>query len=61
MSKYCPLLNKSVVYLECLDCEDKKICSEGKVKKELHQENGFVFNTPDNSLLNKQNSKENSK
>lgn len=23
MSKYCPLLNRRVVYLECNECEDK--------------------------------------
>ena len=25
MSKYCPLLERNVVYLDCLECEDK-IC-----------------------------------
>lgn len=24
MSKYCPIINGKVVYLECLECEDKK-------------------------------------
>ena len=23
MSKYCPILNVKVVYLECLECDDK--------------------------------------
>lgn len=27
MSKYCPLLNRKVVYLECTDC-DEKICEK---------------------------------
>ncbi len=24
MSKFCPILNEKVVYLECLECEDKE-------------------------------------
>lgn len=31
MSKYCPILKRKVVYLECLECEDK-ICKKDKQK-----------------------------
>jgi hypothetical protein len=27
MSKYCPLLERNVVYLDCLEC-DERICEE---------------------------------
>lgn len=27
MSKYCPILNRKVVYLDCLEC-DEKICQK---------------------------------
>lgn len=27
MSRYCPLLNRKVVYLECNECEDK-VCNK---------------------------------
>lgn len=27
MSQYCPLLKRNVVYLECLEC-DNKVCKE---------------------------------
>ena len=29
MSKFCPLVNEKVVYLDCLEC-DNKICKGGK-------------------------------
>ena len=27
MAKYCPILNRKVVYLECLECEEK-LCKQ---------------------------------
>lgn len=31
MSKYCPIINGKVVYLECLECEEKK-CRDTNAK-----------------------------
>jgi hypothetical protein len=40
MSKYCPILERNVVYLDCLDCDEKlcektmdSILNENKVDK----------------------------
>ena len=33
MSKYCPITNSNVVYLECLDC-DEKLCEKNINKTE---------------------------
>ena len=34
MSKYCPVLKKKVVYLECIDCEDKEKCKRKTILKQ---------------------------
>jgi len=31
MSKFCPIQNRKVIYLDCLDCEEKK-CRQGELK-----------------------------
>lgn len=36
MSQYCPLLKRNVVYLECLECEDK-VCKE--IPEDINQNN----------------------
>ena len=33
MAKYCPILNRKVVYLDCLECDDKQ-CEQPKTKQE---------------------------
>lgn len=35
MSKYCPILKRKVIYLDCLECEDKQ-CEK---KQENNQDN----------------------
>lgn len=32
MAKYCPIVNKKVVYLACLECEEK-LCTFSPVKE----------------------------
>ena len=34
MAKFCPITNSKVVYLNCLECEDK-ICEKEKEKKQM--------------------------
>lgn len=36
MSKYCPILQRTVLYLDCIECEDK-ICKEKETKKQWNQ------------------------
>ena len=31
MAKFCPILNRKVVYLDCLECDDKQ-CEHPKIK-----------------------------
>lgn len=40
MSKYCPLLGRKVVYLECQECEDK-VCEQAGTKTQS-EENAFL-------------------
>lgn len=28
MAKFCPVTKEQVLYLECLECEDKQVCKE---------------------------------
>lgn len=28
MAKYCPILKRNVVYLQCMDCDDKEECKK---------------------------------
>ena len=38
MSKICPMINQTVLYLDCLECDDKQECQNiGKEKKEEKQ------------------------
>ncbi len=33
MAKICPLTNKAVIYLTCMECEQKVECRAGKLNK----------------------------
>lgn len=37
MAKYCPILDRKVVYLDCLECDDKQ-CENSKQKQENKEE-----------------------
>lgn len=37
MSKYCPIIKRKVVYLDCLECEDRQ-CDRKKQEKETSNE-----------------------
>lgn len=37
MSKYCPLLGRKVVYLECQECEDR-VCEQAGTKYKSGEE-----------------------
>ena len=47
MSKYCPVLKQKVLYLTCLECEDK-VC-----KKENLFVNDKVSDISENNILDK--------
>ena len=34
MSRYCPLLKRNVVYLDCKECDDKEACDTGALEPE---------------------------
>lgn len=38
MAKYCPILKRNVVYLDCLECEDKLCEKENNETKEIKTE-----------------------
>lgn len=38
MSKYCPILQKKVVYLTCEDCDDRGKCHKNPPKRETLKE-----------------------
>ena len=42
MARYCPILEERVVYLTCLECEEKK-CEQSN-KKVIEEENGYGKN-----------------
>lgn len=35
MAKYCPVLKRRVVYLECLECEDKTGCATNCITENI--------------------------
>lgn len=55
MSKICPLINSKVVYLECLECEDK-ICMRIKDKITTPRE-PFLASNPSKTTTASQPSK----
>lgn len=38
MAKFCPLINQKVLYIECLEC-DEKICKNNNTKLKKKQRN----------------------
>jgi hypothetical protein len=55
MSKYCPILNRKVVYLVCLEC-DEKICQEKTT--DLPKTNHIGVNRPVEPFYAKEKAKE---
>lgn len=51
MAKYCPLINKKVVYLRCLDCDVKYECQTGQLKDSKEIDHG---KTNSSGMANKQ-------
>ena len=35
MAKFCPIYNKQVLYLECLECKEKNKCKNLKHEKKI--------------------------
>ena len=48
MSKFCPLINDDVLYLDCIDCDDKDIC------KSMLQDSKDMNNDNQNNVETKQ-------
>lgn len=46
MAKWCPITNSKVVYLECLECEER-ICEESNPKP--HSQSPIIKNKPTES------------
>lgn len=49
MAKYCPVLKEKVLYLECLECEDKQICKE--LNKASYSDTGSSKPENDDSIF----------
>lgn len=45
MSKKCPLYGDIIVYLDCLECEEKLCKKERQNKMEKNKENATSFNS----------------
>lgn len=38
MSRYCPILERNVVYLDCLDCDEKLCEKEENINKKTEKD-----------------------
>ena len=43
MAKYCPIINDKVLYLECLECENKVCKRTNTVKKQISDEDAIKY------------------
>lgn len=47
MSKYCPIFKRNVVYLECLECDDKLCEKEEDAEKSKEKDTDKRKESPD--------------